>query len=137
MFVRSANPIWYLPDLIWLPLNDEYYAFFLTNTLPYLPQNVYRDPQGMTVWTGNVLEFFPNGTLPDNLYFDPNLVYRIEIRRGPTQSDPLIGNPIENYSPGNVSGGSSATYLLTAPNLLTNPQFSDINFSSISSSVIV
>jgi hypothetical protein len=116
-------------------LNDEYYAFFLTNTLPYLPQNVYRDPQGMTVWTGNVVQFYPNGTLPDNLYFDPNLVYRIEIRHGNSQTDPLIYE-INNFIPG--TGGSSVVGsdlpILTAENQGSNTNFSEVNFSTTSAS---
>lgn len=111
------------------PLNDQYYAFFLINTLPYLPQNVYQDPFGDIVWS-NPIQFLPNGTLPDNIYFDNTLVYRIEIRKGPTQSFPLNGNPIENYAPGNPSSTTSSDALLTAENLITNPQFSDIYFTS-------
>jgi len=128
-YIRGANPIWYMVDQIGRPLNDQYYAFFLTNTLPYLPQNVYQDPNGMIPWS-NPIQFYANGTLPDNLYFDDTLVYRIEIRKGPTQADPLIGNPIQNYSPGNAESTPSSTLLLTAPSLVTNPQFADISFTS-------
>ena len=81
MFIRAPNPIWYMTDLTGLPLNDTYYAFFLTNTIPYIPQAVYQDPNGISPWA-NPLEFQPSGTLPNNLYFNPNLVYRIEIRQG-------------------------------------------------------
>lgn len=131
MFVRSANPIWYLPDLVGLPLNDNYYAFFLTNTLPYLPQNVYRDPQGVTVWTGDVVRFFPNGTLPDNLYFDPNLTYRIEIRRGNSQTDPLIYE-INNYVPNQGSSPSpdNSLAIFGNENQVSNSQFALLNFVS-------
>jgi len=129
MFVRAANPIWFMVDLVGLPLNDEYFAFFLTNTLPYLPQNVYRDPQGTTVWTGDIVEFLPNGTLPDNLYFDPNLVYRIEIRHGNTQSAPLIYE-INNFVPENgnsiITGSLS---ILTAANQVSNGNFSNVFFT--------
>lgn len=130
MFVRAANPIWYMVDHTGNPLNDEYYAFFLTNTLPYLPQNVYRDPQGMTVWTGDVVQFSPAGTLPDNLYFDPNLVYRIEIRHGNSQTDELIweiNNFVPNGGGGNIENDLS---ILTAENQITNPQFATISFLS-------
>ncbi len=133
MFVRGANPIWYFVNLVGIQLDDTYYAFFLTNTLPYLPQNVYMDNQGQTVWTGDILQFLPNGTLPDNLYFDPTLVYRIEIRQGPTQNDPLIYE-INNYVPccsdsGGGGGGSSGQFV-NAQNQITNSQFSTINFVS-------
>lgn len=130
MFVRAPNPIWFMVDLIGQPLNDEYYAFFLTNTLPYLPQNVYRDPQGMTVWTGNVIEFYPNGTLPDNLYFDPNLVYRIEIRHGNSQADPLIYE-INNFVPGDgLTPSNNSLAILGNENQISNSNFSHINFVS-------
>ncbi len=127
MFVRAPNPIWYLPDLIGQPLNDEYYAFFLTNTLPYLPQNVYRDPQGMTVWTGDVVQFFPNGTLPDNLYFDPNLVYRIEVRHGNSQTDQLIYE-VNNFVPGNGSSGNNSLSIFGADNQVSNTTFAEVFF---------
>lgn len=129
MFVRAANPVWYFPDLTGLPLNDEYFAFFLTNTLPYLPQNVYRDPQGLAVWD-NPLEFFPNGTLPDNLYFDPSLVYRIEIRQGNSQTDPLIYE-INNFIPGDgATPDNNSLAILGNENQVSNGQFSIINFVS-------
>jgi hypothetical protein len=131
MFVRGANPIWYLPDLTGLPLNDQYYAFFLTNTLPYLPQNVYRDDQGMSVWTNDIVQFFPNGTLPDNLYFDPNLVYRIEIRMGNTQNDPLIYE-INDYVPGQATSDiTSPLPILVAENQINNSNFGIVNFAPI------
>lgn len=130
MFVRAANPIWYMPDLVGQPLNDNYYAFFLTNTLPYLPQNVYRDPQGQTVWTGNVIQFFPNGTLPNNLYFDPDLVYRIEVRRGNSQTDPLIYE-INNFVPGDgATPDNNSLSILGNENQASNGQFAFINFVS-------
>jgi hypothetical protein len=130
MFVRAPNPIWYLPDLTGLPLNDEYYAFFLTNTLPYIPQAVYRDNQGMTVWTNSVLQFYPNGTLPDNLYFDPNLVYRIEIRHGSSQTDALIYE-INDFVPGpSNSIITNAVSILFAENQISNGNFSLVNFSA-------
>lgn len=128
-FVRAPNPIWYLPDLTGAPLNDEYFAFFLTNTLPYLPQNVYRDNQGQTVWTGDVIQFFPNGTLPDNLYFDPNLVYRIEVRHGNSQFDELIYE-INDFVPDEGQTIITETSLLTNENQITNPTFSEVSFST-------
>jgi hypothetical protein len=128
-FVRAANPIWWLPDLTGVSLNDEYYAFFLTNTFPYVPQAVYQDSAGANPWP-SPLEFSPAGTLPDNLYFDPTLVYRIEVRHGNTQADALIWE-INNFVPGE-GGGSSVVIdeLTVAANLITNPQFADIDFQS-------
>ncbi len=126
-FVRAPNPIWYIPDLVGEPLNDEYFAFFLTNTLPYLPQNVYRDNQGQVVWTGDVIQFYPNGTLPDNLYFDPNLVYRIEVRHGDSQFDPLIYE-INDFVPDEGQSIITETSLLTSSNQISNPTFSQVLF---------
>lgn len=129
MFVRAANPVWYFVDLIGLGLNDEYYAFFLTNTLPYLPQAVYRDPQGLTAWP-NPLEFFPNGTFPNNLYFDPDLVYRIEIRHGNSQADPLIYE-INNFVPNEETTiSNNSLTVLDNENQISNSNFSQINFVS-------
>lgn len=128
MFVRGLNPIWSEFNVAGQLFDDTYYAFFLTNTLPYLPQNVYQDINGTIPWS-NPIEFQPNGCLPNNLYFDPSLVYRIEFRQGPTQGDPLIGNPIENYTAGEGSSGSEVDFL-DSENLITNPQFINISFTS-------
>lgn len=125
-FVRAANPIWFMVDLTGSALNDQYYAFFLQNTLPYLPQPVYQDPNGINAWS-NPVEFQPSGTLPNNLYFNPALTYRIEIRQGNTQNAALIWL-IENYVPS--QGEGVIDQLLSSDNMITNPQFADILFSS-------
>lgn len=129
MFIRAANPIWYLPDLVGEPLNDEYYAFFLTNTIPYLPQNVYRDPNGVTVWTGNIVQFEPGGTLPNNLYFDPTLVYRIEIRHGNTQADELIYE-VNNFLPESDQSINNNLSVFPEGNQATNGRFSIVSFTN-------
>lgn len=130
MFIRAPNPIWYMVDHVGESLNDEYFAFFLTNTLPYIPQNVYRDPQGLTVWTADVVQFSPAGTLPDNLYFDPTLVYRIEIRHGDSQTDELIWE-INDFVPCcSGSSSDSSLQILSAENQISNSQFSQITFLS-------
>ena len=126
-FIRGANPIWYFVDLVGIQLDDRYYISFLQNTIPYLPQSIFQDPDGTIPWA-NPLQFYPNGTLPDNMYFNEDLVYRLEIRKGPLQSDPLI-YPINNYMVG-TGGGMTPTNtdILTANNQITNPQFSVVNF---------
>src|SRR6266567_7060659 len=101
-FIRAANPIWHFVDLLGFSLNDSYYISFLSNTFPYLPQPVYQDNQGLVPWA-NPLEFLANGTLPQNLYFDDTLVYRLEVREGPTQSDQLI-YLIPDFIPGEDGG---------------------------------
>lgn len=126
MFVRGENPIWFFNNLTGQPLDDTYYAFFLTNDMPYVPQPVYQSPNG-TLWS-NPIEFQPSGGLPNNLYFDPSLVYRIEIRQGPTQADPLIWL-IQNYIPGS-SVSSITDTLITSLNIIVNSQFADIYFES-------
>lgn len=125
MFVRAPNPIWWIPDLTGEPLNDEYFAFFLQNTLPYNFQNVYMDPNGISPWS-NPIEFLPSGTLPNNLYFIEGAVYRIEIRKGPSQTDQLIWL-IENFQVGGTN--ETVDTLITSSNVITNPQFADIYFS--------
>lgn len=126
-FVRGSNPLWIFRDLVGQPLNDEYYISFLSNTFPYLPSLVYRDNQGIVPWS-DPLQLLPNGGLPDNIYFEDDLVYRLEIRHGATQNDQLI-NTIMNYVPGD-SGGNNVDDTGTQDNQISNPQFAFINFIS-------
>jgi len=128
-FIRSANPIWYLPDLIGQPLNDEYYAFFLTNTIPYIPQIVATTPNGTPVWAGYKVQFQPGGTLPNNLYFDPSLVYRIEVRHGPTQADALIYE-VNDFVPDASQSINNNLGLFPEGNQASNGRFSIVNFTS-------
>jgi hypothetical protein len=130
LYVRGANPIWYFVDLVGNQLNDQFWISYLSNDLPYLPYSppaVFQDPAGTIPWN-NPIQFYPNGTLPDNIYLNSSLVYRLEIRQGPTQSSPLI-YAINNYMVGN-GGGMTPTNLdiLTADNQISNPQFSVVNF---------
>lgn len=129
-FSRGANPIWFFNNLTGEPVDDTYYAFFEQNTVPYLPQTVYQDPNGITPWSYPI-EFSPNAGLPDNIFGDPSQVYRIVVRQGPDDTYPLI-YLIENYIFGNGSGGSSVVTdsLLTAGNAITNPQFVDTFFGT-------
>ncbi len=127
IFTRAPNPIWFLVDLEGLPLNDEYWAIFLTNTLPYIPQAPSHDPEGLIPWNGGKVQFQPGGTLPNELYFNPDLVYRIEIRHGPNQTDPLIYE-INNFVPCCGSNDTQQNDLLSGENQITNPQFQDVSF---------
>lgn len=129
IYVRGENPIWFFNNLTGQTLDDTYYAFFLTNDLPYVPQAVYQDPNGISPWS-NPIEFQPSGGLPNNLYFNPTQVYRIEIRQGPNQTSPLIWL-IQNYVSGDGgSGGSTVLDPLTvAANIITDPNFSDVYFN--------
>ena len=124
-FVRAANPIWYMVDTAGVPLNDTHYIFFLTNDLPYIPLAVYHDPDGLIPWS-NPIQFQPSGTLPNNIYFNEDNTYRIEVRKGPSQTDPLIWL-IEDFSISGASGEADA--LLTAQNIVINPQFADVDFT--------
>ena len=126
-FVRSYNPIWIFRDLTGAPLDDSYYAFFLQNTIPYLPQPVYQTPNG-TPWS-NPIELLANGALPENLYFDDGITYRLEIRNGPTQFDQLI-YLVEDYVPNGGGSDPIDTLTVSSDNLITNPQFKDIYFTS-------
>lgn len=125
-YIRGYNPVWLFDDLTGNLLDDNYYLFVLQNTLPYLPANVYHTNSG-TTWT-NPIQFLANGTLPVDIFFDPNVVYRLEVRHGNTQSDPLI-YLIENYEPG-TGGGSDINVDLTSENQVCNPQFAEIYFNS-------
>jgi hypothetical protein len=95
--------------------------FVLENTIPYIPATVYHDPDLNVAWT-NPIQFLGNGTLPVDIYFESETVYRLEFRQGPTQAGPLIYE-VNNYVAG--SGGSTPidTIALSSSNQITNPQF--------------
>tara|TARA_R110000868_G_scaffold161317_1_gene391498 strand:+ start:4226 stop:5830 length:1605 start_codon:yes stop_codon:yes gene_type:complete len=128
VFVRGSNPVWLLDDLVGNLLDDTYYMFVLQNDLPYLPATVYDDPSA-TIPLANPIQFLANGTLPVDVFFDPDVVYRLEIRQGNTQSDALI-YLIEDYSPGAAGTSPVTNFAFPTDNQITNPQFSLINFSS-------
>ncbi len=131
--IRGANPIWVEVDLTGRIFDSTYYMWVLQNTIPYIPTTVWQDPDLNVEWD-NPIQFLANGTLPNNVYFLPDMVYRLEFRQNnglapPSQSDPLI-YLVENYMPG--TGGSTPvdTVTTTSENQITNPQFSLISFSS-------
>ena len=127
-YIRGYNPVWLFDDLNGLILDDTYYLFILQNTLPYLPAtDIYQDPDGNIHWS-TPIQFLANGTLPNNIYFNPESVYRLEVRDGPTQSDALI-YLVENYVPGVdvVAPGSGAS---PTENQITNPQFATVLFDT-------
>lgn len=129
MLVRGSNPIWTLFDLDGGLFDDTYYMFVLNNTIPYLPAMVWSDPQG-NFPLDNPIEFLGNGTLPINIYFDDTQVYRLEFRKGNTQTDPLI-YLVENYSPDGSGGVNPPSGIeIQTTNQITNPQFSEVNFTS-------
>ncbi len=125
--VRGFNPIWLLDDLQGNLFDDTFYMFVLENTIPYIPAPVYHDPELNTVWNFPI-QFLANGTLPVDIFFEANKVYRLEFRQGDTQADPLIYE-VNDYIPGTdntpVDLGNS-----TSDNQITNPQFSLISFNS-------
>jgi hypothetical protein len=126
--IRGANPIWAEFDLQGNLFDDTFYLFVLQNTIPYLPATVYHDPDLNLPWT-NPIQFLGNGTLPIDIYFESDVVYRLEFRQGPTQSDPLIYE-VNNYIAG--TGGSTPvdTVAFASSNQITNPQFAVTNFVS-------
>lgn len=131
--VRGANPIWVMVDLEGNLFDDNFYMWVLENTIPYVPETVYHDPELNVAWT-NPIQFLANGTLPPDIYFEEDKVYRLEFRQNnglvpPSQSDPLIYE-VNNYRPG--SGGNTPidTLAFASSNQITNPQFALINFSS-------
>lgn len=128
MLVRAPNPVWYFVNNLGIQLDDTYFAFFLQNIFPFLPQPVYQDNQGLHAWTQPV-QFLMNGTLPNNLYFPPNLVYKIQIRQGNTMDAPLIYE-IDNFIPGSASVIPPIEVTSAPENQITNPQFALTNFVS-------
>lgn len=126
--VRGFNPVWSMVDLDGLQLDDTYYWFALENTIPYVPAPVYQDPDQNILW-GTPIQFLANGTLPVDRFFDPDRVYRLEVRKGNTSSDPLI-SLVENYVPVGDGDGPLDSVALTTDNQITNPQFSLVSFST-------
>lgn len=132
LYTRSFNPVWSFVDLQGNQCDDTFYLWVLYNTIPYLPAPVYHTPLG-TPWTYPI-RLLANGTLPLDVYWDPSITYRLELRKNngidpPSQNDQLI-YPIENYSPSHDGSSTVDTEGVFTDNQITNPQFSDINFPS-------
>ncbi len=126
--VRGSNPIWFEVDLTAHAFDDTFYMFVLDNEIPYGPLPTWQDPFGNVVWD-NPIRFLANGTLPNNIYFDPDVVYRLEFRQGPTQADPLI-YLVENYVPGTSGETPIDETSFSTDNQISNPQFALISFTS-------
>ena len=126
--IRGANPIWSEVDLQGKLFDDTFYLFVLENTIPYAPATVYHDPDLNVPWT-QPIRFLANGTLPIDIYFESDVVYRLEFRQGPTQQDPLIYE-VNNYVAG--EGGSTPvdTIAFSSSNQVTNPQFALISLQN-------
>ena len=131
--IRGANPLWTVPTLVGQFMDDTYYFFTLQNTLPYLPAPVWQDPDGNVQWS-DPIEVLASGNLPGNIYFDPSMVYRLEWRAGPSQSDALIWL-VENYVPG-ADVSPTGTGENITDNQITNPQFALVSFDPTSSLTI-
>lgn len=127
MIVRSFNPIWSMVDLNGHQLDDTYYLFTLQNTLPYLPQPIWQDFDQTNQWS-DPIQFLANGTLPENMYWDDSLTYRLEIRQGNTQADQLI-YLVENYQPNSSQTPTPGSINEMTDNQITNPQFASLNFT--------
>lgn len=124
--IRGANPVWSEVDLQGKLFDDTFYMFVVENTIPYIPTTVYHDPDLNVAWT-QPIRFLANGTLPVDIYFEADTVYRLEFRQHigagqPTQQDPLIYE-VNNYVAG--TGGSTPvdTVAFASSNQVTNPQF--------------
>lgn len=125
--VRGINPIWWIPDLVGNPMDDTFYLFILSNTIPYIPLTVFHDAAGTIPWS-NPIEVLANGTMPVDIYWDDNTVYRLEWRAGDTQDFPLT-YLVENYVPVGSGGGNVTNSANNTTNQITNPQFSQVNFT--------
>ncbi len=126
--IRGANPIWSEVDLQGKLFDDTFYLFVLENTIPYIPATVYHDPDLNVPWT-QPIRFLANGTLPIDIYFEADKVYRLEFRQGNTQQKPLIYE-VNNYVAG--TGGSTPvdTVAFASSNQVTNPQFALMNLQN-------
>ena len=101
--------------------------FVLDNEIPYAPLPIWQDPYGNVAWT-NPIQFLANGTLPNNIYYNPDTVYGLRIReQGNTQQDPLI-YLVENYVPGSSGNTPVDEVSFSTDNQISNPQFALINF---------
>ncbi len=132
--VRGINPIWFEVDLQSNHFDDNFWFYVLENTIPYIPETVYHDPDLTIPWT-NPIQFLANGTLPVDIFFDPDKVYRLEFRRNlglapPSQDDPLIYE-VNDYVPTSGSITPTPVVSLTSENEMTNGQFAIINFKII------
>lgn len=126
----SFNPVWDFVNLTGQQVDHTYYLFTLSNIFPYAYSPVYMSQSG-GYWS-DPIQLLSNGTLPTNVYWDPDVVYRLELRQGNMQSDPLI-YLIENYIPidsGTGPGPTPATGNNSTDNVITNPQFVDVPFVS-------
>lgn len=131
--IRGSNPIWSEVNLWGKLFDDTYYMWVLQNQIPYIPANIFNDPD-LSTPLNNPIQFLGNGTLPVDVFFESNVVYRLEFRQHldpftmPTQSDPLIYE-VDNYVPG--EGGSTPinTVSLSSDNQISNPQFALVNFN--------
>lgn len=131
--IRGSNPIWAEFNLAGRIFDDTYYLWVLSNVIPYIPLTVYQDPDLETPWT-NPIQFLGNGTLPNNVYFESGVVYRLEFRQHiglgePSQSDPLI-YLVENYVAGDGGSTPVDTVAFASSNQITNPQFALIDFGT-------
>jgi len=119
--IRGSNPIWSEVDLQGKLFDDTFYLFVLENSIPYIPATVYHDPDLDQEWT-QPIRFLANGTLPDDIYYEDDKVYRLEFRQGPTQQYPLIYE-VNNYVPGAGGAIPVDTVAFASANQITNPQF--------------
>ncbi len=131
--VRGFNPIWFLVDLVANPFDDTFWMYVLENTIPYVPTPVYHDAELQSPWD-NPIQFLGNGTLPVDIFWNPDRVYKLEFRQNdgvlpPSQSDPLIYE-VNDYIPGDEGGTPVDDIVLATDNQVSNPQFSLVNFVS-------
>ncbi len=131
--VRGFNPIWSEVDLTGKQFDSTFYLYTLQNTIPYIPAPVYHDADLNQIWT-DPIQFLANGTLPVDIYWVPNTIYRLEFRKNnglvpPSQADALIYE-VDNYIPNSGGDVPIDTVGISSTNQITNPQFAIVNFSS-------
>lgn len=126
--VRGSSPIWSLVDLQGKQFDDTFYLFVLENDIPYQPATVFHDADLNVPWT-QPIQFLGNGTLPVDIYFESDTVYRLEFRQGNTQAAPLIYE-VNNYVPGGDGSTPVDSLAFSTSNEITNPQFALFNLQS-------
>lgn len=130
--VRGSNPIWLFDDLQGNIMDDTFWFYVLEDTIPYNEAEVWQDSGRNVIWN-QPIEVLANGTLPENIFYDPSVTYRLEWRKNngilpPTQADQLI-YLVEHYHPLGSSGDTPVGVQINAENQVTNPQFSIVYFT--------
>lgn len=131
--IRGANPVWFEVDLQGKLFDDTFYMNVLENEIPYIPADIFTDPD-LNTHAANPVRFLANGTLPIDIFYEEDKVYRLEFRQYivpgvPSQADPLIYE-VDNYVPGTGGVTPVDTVAFASSNQISNPQFAIMTLQS-------